>query len=574
MIDTSRITSEFDIELHLGRGWFFAALKELADNDIIPLPPDVPPNTQISILDVQLVFDQSGTDLHITADVSGLILPVSVTFSITGSQASGWEIDIQDPNTGFGFQVPLGVGNIVKADCAKLPPTSDTDGAIAILLNIDLRASPQSIDPLGSGVHLERGHVEFAQSILPAGQDLALGIGSSTWPRFANDVWHGFRVVSASGEVSHPFPDSEKKKGNWKAVSIKPASGKIKADLVAKAKVDTPIVDIVPDPTVKVQVTITPRIDAGDVLFDVSSDIDVDSGILGDVIAFMGGDLIGWVATKLFGAPGSILGNGVVFTIEVVEYIVGEVIEHLVKQDPQEINSYIVCERTPPIVVLAQDQQVEQRGLSLPIDQATLRSIAIATTLDDPLADRTHIVTVAFDELVTNASGLGVSGRASAVQRLQAIPTTIVDTVRNSQNELVELVYEGRNGQRANLSVDEAMQRGANSELGWPFRLTKASDVPPVNTLDLRDPQTTLANVCLKPAAIRRVQKVVTDIRFDTGLELRVEESIALQKSGVLYLVGFNLIEPSNAAPHYRAAPNLVTTDNFENLPEFIPAYG
>jgi hypothetical protein len=75
--------------------------------------------------------------------------------------------------------------------------------------------------------------------------------------------------------------------------------------------------------------------------------------------------------------------------------------------------------------------------------------------------------------------------------------------------------------------------------------------------------------VCLRPEAIRRDGNVITDIRFTTGLELTVPETVMLQDAGVLVLPGLQLIHPANAPPYYRAEPDSSTSNNFEELPEF-----
>lgn len=68
---------------------------------------------------------------------------------------------------------------------------------------------------------------------------------------------------------------------------------------------------------------------------------------------------------------------------------------------------------------------------------------------------------------------------------------------------------------------------------------------------------------------IRRAGTIVTDIKFQGGLDLHVAESITLQDSDILEVNRYILVHSRRAKPHYRARPNQTTTDNFESLPAF-----
>ena len=62
MIDTERISSDFDIELQLGGGWFETALNVLADHDLLL------PGTPVAINSVTVIFEDDW-DLLIDATV-------------------------------------------------------------------------------------------------------------------------------------------------------------------------------------------------------------------------------------------------------------------------------------------------------------------------------------------------------------------------------------------------------------------------------------------------------------------------------------------------------------------------
>src|SRR5688500_6365470 len=74
MPDTTRILSGSDVEMNLGAGWFRVALSALQDAGKflpVPLPPPLPPNGQVEILAVEIVFDRPAHDLAIDVTVDG-----------------------------------------------------------------------------------------------------------------------------------------------------------------------------------------------------------------------------------------------------------------------------------------------------------------------------------------------------------------------------------------------------------------------------------------------------------------------------------------------------------------------
>ena len=78
-----------------------------------------------------------------------------------------------------------------------------------------------------------------------------------------------------------------------------------------------------------------------------------------------------------------------------------------------------------------------------------------------------------------------------------------------------------------------------------------------------------LLSVELTPVAVRRRKTMVTDLKFESGIDLRVEEAIALQSRRVLSVVGCQLIRPAGKRPYYRDVPDDDPGDNLERLPTF-----
>jgi hypothetical protein len=81
MINTDRISSDFDVELQLGGGWFQTALQVLAEHNLLL------PGTPVVITSVTVIFEDDW-DLLVDAIVGGfpVLLRASVTISDDGSQ--------------------------------------------------------------------------------------------------------------------------------------------------------------------------------------------------------------------------------------------------------------------------------------------------------------------------------------------------------------------------------------------------------------------------------------------------------------------------------------------------------
>lgn len=60
---TTRIRSQFDVEMQLGRGWLFRALAILAAEGLLfTPPPPFPPDAEVSVVDVEIIFEPAEWD--------------------------------------------------------------------------------------------------------------------------------------------------------------------------------------------------------------------------------------------------------------------------------------------------------------------------------------------------------------------------------------------------------------------------------------------------------------------------------------------------------------------------------
>ena len=102
-------------------------------------------------------------------------------------------------------------------------------------------------EPLPDGELVPRGDPGVAQSFLLAGQHIAFGMARATFARFANNIWH---TNLRADDGTHPLPDAENKRGDWAKVTMHPEAGKIRLKLEGDIPVDSPLIDVVPDPHV------------------------------------------------------------------------------------------------------------------------------------------------------------------------------------------------------------------------------------------------------------------------------------------------------------------------------------
>lgn len=138
-----------------------------------------------------------------------------------------------------------------------------------------------------------RGDATAAQTFLEIGKDAAFGLGRVTLERFANDIWH---TQLRADDGSHPLPDEDHKRGSWSKVTGRSTNGgDIQFVLEGDIPVDSPLVDVVPDPHVVITLTLTVSLDQGRLMFEI--DTDIDTGLLGDLF----GGLVGAAAGAIVG---------------------------------------------------------------------------------------------------------------------------------------------------------------------------------------------------------------------------------------------------------------------------------
>jgi hypothetical protein len=563
MIANSRIASGFDIELQLGRQWFFSAINLLADNGLLG-PPGIP----VVITDVQISFEP-GWDLRI--DV--LLFPDPI-FASVELNAGGTELilttsmpDVPERRIPFGALKDLAAPPVL----VKLQGDDEHEPVLAVLANLDIQAGSQSNDPLPEGEFFPRGNADDAQSFLPVGKDIAFGMGRETFSRFANNIWH---TNLRADDGTHPLPDAENKRGSWSRVTMIPENGKISLKLEGDIPVDSPIIDVVPDPHVTITLLLTPMLTDGKLSFRIETETDVDTGLLGDIFGGISGGILGGIIGFIVGLfTGALLAAvligagigfvaGIIIIIEITEVIVEGIVQ-------KEIKAKIDGETLPEVYCckegFVQIAKPPSSGFNISILDSIPSSIAIFTEnpVDELLYKRSLLVTSIYDDMEVNANGFGVAGSSGTAEKFQ--PEDVSLAAANYEGEtLASLTYKRTDSQQQELSAEVVFARMGAAELKAPFKIVQKPD-----DATLRIPEGKLACICLKPVAIHREKTVVKEIEFENGLIIKVRDAVALQDAAAIVVTGYQLIHPRDYNAYYRAKADFFLDNNFERLPIF-----
>lgn len=562
MITTTRIASGFDIELQLGGRWFFTAIELLNEHGLL-----APPGLPVVVTDVRISFEP-GWDLRI--DV--LLFPDPV-FARAELNAAGTELILttsipQIPQR----SIPFGALNNLAAPpvLVKLAGDADHEPVLALLANLDIQAGPQSEQPLPDGEFLPRGDAANARSFLPLGKDIAFGMGQATYARFANNIWHT-NLRAADG--SHPLPDAENERGAWSRVTMTGENGRMKLTLEGDIPLDSPIIDLVPDPHVTITLLLTPTVTDGQLSFSIETETDVDTGLLGDlfggIVGGLAGGVIGFVVGLFTGGllAAVLIGAGIGFVAGIIVIEIAEVVVEGIVQ--REIKAKIDGVPLPDVrccnAGIVQIARPVSDGFNLSVLDAIPASIAILTENpeDELLYKQSLLVTSIYDDLTVNGNGFGVAGSSGTDERFQ--PEAIsLEAARYDGDRLAALTYRRTDGQRQELAIEDVFARAAAGELQAPIRIVEEPE-----DATLRIPEGQLACVCLRPVAIRRSNTIVQEFEFEGGVRLKVPDAVALQDAAAIVVTGYQLIHPRNYNAYFRAKADSSQDNNLESLPRF-----
>jgi hypothetical protein len=559
----SRITSGFDIELQLGANWFRTALELLVEKGVIDTG-----GLPVIITNIQIIM---GPVWDLRINILGLPTPVLARAELNDA---GTELTITTDNPLIPEQtLPFGALKDLAEPPVKVKLEGDADhqNVIGILANLNIHAEPQSQEGLPDGEFLERGDPGSAQSFLAMGKDVAFGMNGETLQRFANNIWH---TTLRADDGSHPLPDEENKKGEWAKVTGRARNGRIEIILEGDIPVDSPLIDVVPDPHVKITLVLSATLDGGRLIFTIDADTDVDTGLLGDLFGGLAGASAGAIVGLIVGVftggilIGVLVGAGIglgvgIITIEVVEYVVEGIVQRQIKAkiDGEPVADIHCCDQG--IVHFATPEADDTFNLSVLDAIPSSISIHNDNPMNELLYQENLLVTSVYDDLTIDSDGFGAAGLSGRGDVFE--PEIVsVRSFNYSGEVLASITYVRADGQEQILPVDQVLARASEGELRPPFKIL----IKPEGA-DLRVPQAKLACVCLKPVRIRREDTVVQEIEFEAGTRLRVPDAVALQDSGAIVVTGYQLIHPRDYNAYYRAKADFFKDNNFESLPEF-----
>lgn len=565
-MDTTRITSGFDIEFQLGAGWFRRAIELLVDKGVIDAG-----GLPIVITDVAVILDP---DWDLEIELLGAGAPLRVAVQLSGD---GSELDLTTDNPLIPTQVvPFGAlqGLADPPTLVKLEGDADHQNTIALLANLDIHAEPQSDDPLPDGEAFERGDATAAQSFLKVGQDAAVGLGAETIQRFANDIWHG---TLRADDGSHPLPDEDNERGSWSGVTGRTTNGgAIQFVLEGDIPIDSPLIDVIPDPHVEITLTLRVAIIGGNLTFEIETDTDVDTGLLGNLfgglVGAAAGAIIGLVVGLFTGGllVAFLIGAGVgfvvgVIAIEVAEYVIEGMVQREIKAriDGRPVPDVLCC--SDGVVQIATPSS-DDGGFDLAVLDSLPSSISIHREHpdDESLYRQNLLIRTEHDEVTIDGSGFAAGGVTGTLEAFEPEVVSVASFDYDAADDLVAITYRRADGATQSVPIADVFERIGDRSMEPPFEL-----VAPPAEADLHLPTGRLATVCMAPTRIRRRNTVIQEFEFDNGARLRVADAVALQDAGAIVLPGYQLIHPRNANPYFRAFADSSTSNNLESLPTF-----
>jgi hypothetical protein len=574
MIDTSRITSDYDFELQLGSGWFMTAITELHERNLLIKPENIPnwlPDDLIISVDKVEIRSEKEYDIYlllITNYDFEVEVHISLSISEDGSNLILTPKLLIKQGEEDSIYIPL---NSIADDLAepikliKLKGDELHENVICIVGNMDLRTSDQRFEPLEEPSFLPRGNINDVQSFLPIGKHIAIGISTNSLDRIANDIWHK-QLTDEDGK--HPFPDKENKMGHWKSVTIKESKygphnlSRLLVKLEAIAYVDTPLIDIIKDPEITINIYLTPIINDGKLTFETEVTSDVEFGVFGSLIAAAIGGFIG------IGLIGGVI------ILKVGESIIADTVVTKKVKGLISMKSHQFYAPKDEVLHFA---TILGNGFNLGFLDSLPSSIPIHNDNPDLIHMRTIFVTNSYDTIIIDDNGLAIGGGTTITERYTPENAKLCDLIREGEN-IAELIYKNKDGVESSFPIEEILERAKNDEVQEPLKAQEVKDVLKSLNLGLADEDIEVLMykkdgkipiVCLYPEAIKRENSIITNIRFSTGLELKTKETVFLQNSGVVILPNLQLIHTKNGGSYYRAKADNTTENNFESLPTF-----
>jgi hypothetical protein len=459
MLDQSRVTSGYDVEIVIGERHLSYILLTLVDAGVIPTrletsggvslqifgpivdrtyPPHADaPDLNTILADpapfaVEILFGHtSGADVRVHFAV-GLVegdffvrLTPEITHDdvgfLSGAMLGIEVVDVESPQltdtdpasvlyrpdvlaklkAAVDRTVDLGGASAFKRvhDLAvrKLPADDDHAAAYTLYLNLRLRNGPDEDAFLPA-----RGDASAGLNFLPAASDVAMATRPGLYGDLAADAWHRFAEVDDDGNVSHPWHKSPYNKRSQKVGSIVDVSvgpGITPNTLRIDVEVEYEINNF-PDPNGHLVLTFTPGVGShGAFRWNIDADFH----------ASLAWELIGLVTLMgIFALGGGLAGLGVGAAIStgVIGGMLGDAIAH-------GVLDFLFSERVEEKVDAGLPDVVSGR-------------VALRRRRWDPFYTTFHQVGMRPDGALINGQGLALWGRAVVDREIELVPSAVI----------------------------------------------------------------------------------------------------------------------------------------------------
>lgn len=557
MVDNSRIKTEYDIEILLGSNYFENIFNIMYDAGEIPHEIEINDNVSLQLGQPSSFQLHEATragyaviGLPIVLEVNG-VPPIShdatISFFITITSSSiGFKYDLIDPatvqlirnveatlgqpgllasvqnhlnqaiNREIKFDLMRDEITIIKFDVFFVKGNDEYQDALGIYINI--RFSPT----LGFQFY---GHLSRRTSFLPHNRSFAIGIGKKTFDRFESLFWHNLPEERHpdSGDYIKPIKDGDDIVGEIESLKVtlheSPIFSPLEQDYIKIKVKGVYWIPFFPDADINIILHIIPSVQNGIITSESKiHSFDIDTGLFADFLAY--------IIVGIFGTP--IGGIVAVCLLEDQESAYERKYHDSVPIDPGSLDSAFA----------AFPYKIEWDS---PDDIDPFYSIHYSLI--------NHVMDLKVDKNGLSYTGNGLIG----YEYVPDNTVTIIDKTRGSGpqswNGLLSLTYKTGSFGDIILPIQEILQRLSNHQL---------------------------AQVDLRITHIHRVDTVVVDVRFNTGLELHVSESTALQDERALrpirsvHIHAYKKQDGTQVNAHYRAYPG--PEIDFEERPEFTPS--
>ncbi len=393
--------------------------------------------------------------------------------------------------------------------------TLDEVGHIVVETQNGWRPTPAEIVEL-SKKNLPRGDLRKTTNFLREGEDFAIGIGESILRRYEKSLWNSFYEPwpvesSLFGPIwFRPMRDAYGRQiGEFDDIDFEWHEGAIKCVVKGEYFVE---LFLIPDADVTCRLAIRPVINDYKLTLDVDvEELSADTGLLGDLVVFI-------LGTLAFGPYGLVFG---VPALEIAEDYLASAQEDQVLAGVNDKTTQLFT--TIPSVIELFTKPGDDFAYTIAYGPSQLYEIASV-----------------------NTEGLLLSGKGGIGEVNHPANVLLTGRTRDPLTwDLFELIY-GDGGDKT-LNVTPAYAK---------FRVRTRS----------------LMKVTLTPNARYTKDGRIHSLRFDSGLDLRVEEIIQLMRDGVVVVPRVKIHVTKTGHEYLRSLPDHTKGNNLSELPTFKPA--